>query len=271
MKQKIVISTLLTSFLFASALKAEAIDLNKVKYLGGQQGDACGALLCLAGGVSGGACAPYIAKYFAIKLKKPHETATARRNFLNLCPTASLSGSDKKFDQWQNTILPNVDGACTKEELNRAEKSKTPLRTEEQYDSKGNVKIVSIYGYRINPLPTHSCQLLMNHEYFSKSIHYTCSKEFYEENDWNNGYTKEEISKGAFDSLEENLRLEEEKRIEISFLEWKKLPPSERTTQSFDNGDKTFYKYYKLEPIYFKKHFIKKDCWLVKDKVVVNK
>ncbi|EDP6841454.1 hypothetical protein GN629_08960 [Campylobacter upsaliensis] len=98
--------------------------------------------------------------------------------------------------------------------------------------------------------------------YSDYAFKYTCNQQFYNEIDWRNGYTKEEISKGAFDSLEENLRLEEEKRIEISFLEWKKLPPSERTTQSFDNGDKTFYKYYKLEPIYFKKHFIKKDCWV---------
>ncbi|EMI4816146.1 hypothetical protein V6N98_001597 [Campylobacter upsaliensis] len=63
--------------------------------------------------------------------------------------------------------------------------------------------------------------------YSDYAFKYTCNQQFYNEVDWRNGYTKEEISKGAFDSLEE------EKRIEISFLEWKKLPPSEKNYAKF--------------------------------------
>lgn len=37
-------------------------------------------------------------------------TAQARREFLTLCPTASVpSSNDKEFSQWQNDILPNIE------------------------------------------------------------------------------------------------------------------------------------------------------------------
>ncbi|EMX9857244.1 TrbM/KikA/MpfK family conjugal transfer protein [Campylobacter helveticus] len=271
MKSKLILSGILAGTLLSNSALASPVDLSSIKPLGGKQGDACGALLCLAGGMMSGECASYVAKYFAIQLSKPWKTAQARRDFLNLCPTASIEGyDDKEFNQWQNNILPNIDGACTKEELNRDEKSQKPLRTIETKDNNGNTKIINIWGYRINPNPTNSCNLLMSHNYFSKKISYTCSKQFYEEEDWFNGYIKEEVSKSVYEGLSEDLRGTEKRKIKVSYQEWVKLPNDERDSQKISGSDKDFYVYYKLEDVYFKKNLIKKDCWLVEDKVVVK-
>lgn len=265
MKKKILTSIILIPLI--SSLSAKEVDLSQVKALGGEQGNACGALLCLAGGMTGGACAPYIARYFAIKLSKPWKTAQARREFLALCPTASVpSGNDKEFSQWQNDILPNIEGACTKEELNRDEKSKKPIKEKYEENEKGEMIKVGIFGYRINPNPTNSCNLLMQHNYYSKKISYTCSKDFYEEEDWFNGYTKEEISQANYNTLSEDLRGTFKRRLRISYSQYLKLPADERDVRVVSNTNNNIY--YKLETIYFKKHFIKKDCWLVEDKIV---
>ncbi|EAL9760468.1 hypothetical protein D0Y44_08100 [Campylobacter upsaliensis] len=246
MMKKILASSLIVISVISS-MKANG------EILGGDAGLACEAILCLSSPAKPSECSPSLARYFGISLSKPHKTAQARANFLNQCPASSMTPEMKQ----QVASLSKLTGYCTEDELNaNIEKKKIGTSTNDygftQY----------LYAYRVSPKMTENCRILTNLNYSDYAFKYTCNQQFYNEIDWRNGYTKEEISKGAFDSLEENLRLEEEKRIEISFLEWKKLPPSERTTQSFDNGDKTFYKYYKLEPIYFKKHFIKKDCWV---------
>ena len=236
---------LVSSFIAMSAISSMSAN---GEILGGDAGLACEAILCLSSPAKPSECSPSLARYFGISLSKPHKTAQARANFLNQCPASSMTPEMKQ----QVASLSKLTGYCTEDELN--------ANVEKKLIDKIGFK--RIYEYRISPKMTENCRILTNLNYSDYAFKYTCNQQFYNEIDWHNGYTKEEISKGAFDSLEENLRLEEEKRIEISFLEWKKLPPSEKTTQSFDSGDKTFYKYYKLEPIYFKKHFIKKDCWV---------
>lgn len=266
MKKKILASVILIPLLNP----LNAIDLSQVKALGGEQGDACGALLCLAGGMMGGACAPYIAKYFAIKLKKPWKTLQARKQFLALCPTASIpSDNNKEFNDWENDILPNLDDDCTQESLNRDEKSKQPIKEELKENDKGVLTKVGIYGYRINPTPTHSCQLLMQHNYFSKKLSYTCPTNFYAEEDWFNGYTKEEITQSEYNALSDDLRGTFIRKTQISKSEYDTLPSNERDSKIVW-PDLNHYStlYHKIETVYFKKHPIKKDCWLVQDKVV---
>jgi len=60
--------------------------------LSGDQESACGAILCLAGGTGVAACAPYLARYFAIDAVNPTRLFEKRLDFLNLCPTADLPG-----------------------------------------------------------------------------------------------------------------------------------------------------------------------------------
>ncbi|EPZ5352271.1 TrbM/KikA/MpfK family conjugal transfer protein, partial [Campylobacter upsaliensis] len=144
--------------------------------------------------------------------------------------------------------LSKLTGYCTEDELN--------ANVEKKLIDKIGFK--RIYEYRISPKMTENCRILTNLNYSDYAFKYTCNQQFYNEIDWHNGYTKEEVSKGAFDSLEENLRLEEKKRIKVGVYDWYKLPANERVSMETSSGAE----YYKLEPIYFKKHFIKKDCWV---------
>jgi len=60
--------------------------------LSGDQESACGAILCLAGGAGVDACAPYLARYFAITASNPTELFERRLDFLNLCPAPGMPG-----------------------------------------------------------------------------------------------------------------------------------------------------------------------------------
>lgn len=50
---------------------------------------ACEATLCLSSGTRPSECTPAINKYFSIKAKKMSNTIKKRKNFLELCPTAT--------------------------------------------------------------------------------------------------------------------------------------------------------------------------------------
>ena len=64
----------------------------QVRALSGDQESACGAILCLAGGAGVAACAPYLARYFAIDAANPTRLFEKRLDFLNLCPASGLPG-----------------------------------------------------------------------------------------------------------------------------------------------------------------------------------
>ena len=232
--------------------------------------NACGALLCLAGGVTSGACAPYVAEYFNIFDTNPAKMLTKRLDFLKMCDTNTpppanldlptevknaLSSKDSDLTHFQNEIVPNLDGSCTKEELNRIEEKK--------------VKVGASYVsyFRINPAPTKSCTLLSSSKYFQKEIKYTCPNDFYTQTDWFNGYTKTYIAYNEYMSLDESKRGSEKKEVLISLAEYKKLPSDLRKmTSSYVDGNK-INRYYRIDTLYFKKNIINKDCWEVKDKV----
>lgn len=61
----------------------------KPQELGGDEGLACQAIVCLSSATRPGECAKSIARYFSINLSKPWKTIQARINFLKMCPTAS--------------------------------------------------------------------------------------------------------------------------------------------------------------------------------------
>jgi hypothetical protein len=60
--------------------------------LSGEEEAACGALLCLAGGSGVAACAPYLARYFAITAPSSAKLFERRLDFLSLCPAPDLPG-----------------------------------------------------------------------------------------------------------------------------------------------------------------------------------
>ncbi|EAI5623796.1 hypothetical protein B5L02_08640 [Campylobacter upsaliensis] len=237
MMKKILVS----SFIAMSAISSMSAN---GEILGGDAGLACEAILCLSSPAKPSECSPSLARYFGISLSKPHKTAQARANFLNQCPASSMTPEMKQ----QVASLSKLIGYCTEDELN--------ANVEKKLIDKIGFK--RIYEYRISPKMTENCRILTNLNYSDYAFKYTCNQQFYNEIDWHNGYTKEEVSKGAFDSLEENLRLEEKKRIKVGVYDWYKLPANERVSMETSSGAE----YYKLEPIYFKKHFIKKDCWV---------
>lgn len=232
---------LVSSFIAMSAISSMSAN---GEILGGDAGLACEAILCLSSPAKPSECSPSLARYFGISLSKPHKTAQARANFLNQCPASSMTPEMKQ----QVASLSKLTGYCTEDELN--------ANVEKKLIDKIGFK--RIYEYRISPKMTENCRILTNLNYSDYAFKYTCNQQFYNEIDWHNGYTKEEVSKGAFDSLEKNLRLEEKKRIKVGVYDWYKLPANERVSMETSSGAE----YYKLEPIYFKKHFIKKDCWV---------
>lgn len=75
---------------------------------------ACEAILCLSSGDRPSECAKSLRRYFSIKLKKPHKTIQARKDFLNLCPTSKEPNMPQLVD-----ALANGAGRCDAAELNR--------------------------------------------------------------------------------------------------------------------------------------------------------
>lgn len=232
---------------------------------------ACGALLCLAGGVTSGECASYVAKYFNIFDPNPAKMITKRMNFLKLCPTnqpppanlpndvsnaMNTQANDPEFDRYMNEIVPNMSEDCSKENLNRVEEKSTLI----------NGSYVKFY--RINPNPTNSCNLLLSSKYSNKKITYTCaSKDFYTETDWFNGYTKTYLSYNEYMVIDEDKRGSEKKDVLISSSEYNKLPNDMRKMLSEYKNGREIKKYYRIDTLYFKKNFIDKDCWEVEDKI----
>ncbi len=52
---------------------------------------ACEALLCLSSETRPPECTPALSRYFGINYRKWSDTARARQNFLNMCPTVAQS------------------------------------------------------------------------------------------------------------------------------------------------------------------------------------
>ena len=85
--------------LMRTALKVDTTELT------GDEKLACEALLCLAAAAARpDECTPSLTRLFSIVLKKPHKTARARADFLNLCPKVA---DDKDM---QTQIAQFVDG-----------------------------------------------------------------------------------------------------------------------------------------------------------------
>ena len=161
--------------------------------------------------------------------------------------------------------MSGMDGECTKSTLNRVE-SKVIGTTGTNPFNKDK-----IYAYRINPNPTKTCQVLASQTYSAIKISYTCDRKFYHQNDWNNGYEIELVSKALYDTLESKDRGFYFTYKNIDEKTYKNLPADKRQKVdcyevSGDNASYTQCTHQEIITNYYKKNYIKKDCWVVEER-----
>lgn len=223
----------------------------------------CGALLCILGGKTDGECKKYY-KYYAYELPKKcygNAACIAKKKLSHLksCKMVNApEGAAKIDDKLANSLgvtdfMSDLDNTMNKakgitEECsaqilnNRVEK--VILRVERichpsncYNEENCDCWNVNIWGFRINPEMTRSCKVLSQMKYTTLKLKYTCNNTFYEEQDWNNGYTKLKISKQEYDNLGDS-----EKSAEIIKVYVGMRPKDE-------------IRYYQKIPI-------KKNCWI---------
>lgn len=110
MKKTVSIAAIAT-LMAAHTLPASADD----GVLGGVEGLACEALLCLSSSVVPGACSPSLSYYFGIVKRTLSATTSARLDFLNLCPVSSQSSEMQSLA----SAISNGAGRCDTASLNQ--------------------------------------------------------------------------------------------------------------------------------------------------------
>jgi len=244
----------------------------------------CGALLCLLGGQTSGECKKYY-EYYIYELPKSckgnaacivaKQTAHLKNCKMEGAPAnaqvdTNLANSYGVTNFTQNlggkiNEMSGMDGECTKSALNRVE-SKVIGTTGTNY-----FNLKKIYAYRINPNPTKTCQVLASQTYSTIKISYTCDRKFYHQNDWNNGYEIELVSKALYDTLESKDRGFYYSYKNIDEKTYKNLPADKRQKVdcyevSGENASYTQCTYQEIITNYYKKNYIKKDCWVVEER-----
>lgn len=279
--------TKLNSTLIATQKAFIALILGAFLHSNLQANDAknpCGALLCILGGQTSGECKKYY-EYYIYELPKSckgnaacivsKQTAHLKNCKMEGAPAnaqidTNLANSYGVTSFTQNlggkiNEMSGMDGECTKSALNRVE-SKVIGTT-----STNPFKKDKIYAYRINPNPTKTCQALASQTYSAIKISYTCDRKFYHQNDWNNGYEIELVSKALYDTLESKDRGFYYSYKNIDEKTYKNLPADKRQKVdcyevSGDNASYTQCTYQEIITNYYKKNYIKKDCWVVEER-----
>jgi hypothetical protein len=102
---------LATTMLAANMFTVTAVQAQEFS---GDKRLACEALLCLSSGKRPEQCTPPIQRYFSIWKRKWSDTVNARRDFLNLCPTAEAGSGMPALVN----ALANGSGRCDADTLN---------------------------------------------------------------------------------------------------------------------------------------------------------
>lgn len=137
---------------------------NAVDLLTGDTRLACEALLCLSSGTRPSECRPSIQKYFSISHRKFKDTLKARKNFLNLCPTAHDANAN--MPTLVNTIVEGA-GRCDASYLNRHNISYRSVQ-KYQCSNSGRERLcgyVTVKERYINPTVPNYCKVYKDHEY----------------------------------------------------------------------------------------------------------
>lgn len=121
---------------------------------------ACEAILCLSSGERPSECKPSIERYFSIKHKRPHKTISARKDFLNLCPSSKEENMPSLIN-----ALANGAGRCNAAELNRMMKSTYRVKVcSQQKFSRDNICRWETRSYVRNAKPSY-CSAYFDHEW----------------------------------------------------------------------------------------------------------
>lgn len=287
--------TKLNSALIATQKAFIALILGAFLHSNLQANDAknpCGALLCILGGQTSGECKKYY-EYYTIGITKEvskeckyradcisytlplKQLAHLKNCKLEGAPAnaqvdTNLANSYGVTSFTQNLSgkineMSGMDGECTKSALNRVESKVIGITNTNPF------KKNKIYAYRINPNPTKTCQVLASQTYSAIKISYTCDRKFYHQNDWNNGYEIELVSKALYDTLQSKDRGFYYSYKNIDEKTYKNLPADKRQKVncrevSGDNASYTQCTYQKIITNYYKKNYIKKDCWIVEER-----
>lgn len=266
-----------------------ALVLGFVLHLNAADDDAsnpCGALLCILGGQTSGECSKYY-KYYVYELPKSCKTdptciAYKQLKHLKACNTNSSSTamdeSDKAdINRFIETTASTNGEQCTAEALNSRVQGRLNGRVVDSWKTTGwNRQYPS--HYRISTKLTTACQAHLNSKFSNLSVTNTCSDKFYTAEDWNNGYEKQLISKATYDTLDNNNRgyyytynpapanLNKTTYDKLSASEKAKYKEEKNTQCDIDSLCYDNYTYKIIITNYYKKLFIKKDCWIVQTK-----
>lgn len=152
--------------------------------LGGMEGLACEAILCLSSSLQPGECAPSLDHYFGIKVFNKHgldwgATVAARQAFLGMCPVVTESGMSERIN-----AIANGAGKCDPAYLNTAY-SGTAYRYRERGYSYDYSSDSYTTAYEVHEVPTVTmntlpgyCVAYNNHEWtYELSVKYVGTPE----------------------------------------------------------------------------------------------
>lgn len=179
--KKILCSSIIASFLSFSVANDNTTFV--ADELTGDTKLSCEAILCLSSGTRPNECAPSISRYFSISFDDWSDTISARRNFLNLCPTGNIQ--DHSLNTLKNEVLVNMKTDCTAKYLNSKQETiqKAITRTDATKcgtNDRGKALTCTYEEthYRVSTRIPNYCKALMQHEYTDKKFKYTCNKEY---------------------------------------------------------------------------------------------
>lgn len=241
--QKTANLMLLTGALFGSMALANT---NENGELTGDRRTACEVLLCLSSGQRPSECNPPLARFFAIKAKKPWKTLQMRRDFLELCPTNNGDTATSVIMADYKGMLASINpDECKPEYLNNQFQN-VNRDTHIKYYKNNYLTSDSIKNRytRINPnMPSH-CPTFINHEYTDYRMpKYGCDGKYYTVAGFRRGYELVTITKEEYGKLNPNDR------------------HYETRSYSYECGGDSSRTCYVKEEYYYQKIKIPKTCW----------
>jgi len=279
-----IIKVLLIPLLLTSLFNTNANALSSL------QQSACTVLLCLSAsaGTRPHECSAPIRKFLKDTLnpRKWYKTVTNRKNFLKLCPTgtnpqieqavANSNQDDPNLDEYANAVATINPDECSADYLNNhvdiqilrgirpVYEKQVPISQLSKYQ---NIK--SIKPVLMNP----ACNSIYKSKYQElKEPTNTCNtQQSYTFQDWNNGYTKKQISHKEYLSLDDNQRAKYEQQVSYSYKDYIKYKKQKNKYQkqvkdgmitqrcvnnNSNDGTTCYYTFfYKIIPI-------NKKCWI---------
>lgn len=238
-KANLAIMTMLSSLF--------ALNLNANDVLTGDTKTACEVLLCLSSGQRPSECNPPLARFFAIKAKKPWKTLQMRRDFLALCPTDTGNTATNIILADYKGMLASVNpDECKPEYLNKQFQNRVNDLNIKYYANGQltNKNIKNVNFTRINPSMPSFCPTFIDHQYtdYKMPIH-SCDGKYYTVVGFNRGY----------------------ELITITKEEYGKLNPNDRHYETrsyfYECGGDSSRTCYVKEEYYYQKIKIPKTCW----------